>query len=375
MERLKALVRKEFIQVFRDRVTLAMMVGMPIVQLLIFGFAINTDVKHLPTALYDLSLSQESRQMVDSFTGSNYFDITRIVRTFPELNEAVDRGDVKVGIAFAPDFAARIKGGRSAQVQVIVDASDSMSASSAISVATMLGVLGSQRVMREQLTALGVRVPDNPIDVRVRPWYNEDFVTAWYMVPGIIGILLMMTLVLMMGVAIVRESEQGTLEQLLVTPMRPFELLLSKILPYVIISYVQITVSVLVGVFVFEMPFRGSILLFFALTFFFVVACLGLGIMISTLAQNQMQALQLSIFVMIPSILLSGFIFPIAAMPKLFQGLSLCFPMTFYLRIARQIILKGSGFAYVWRDTAALAAYVAVVFVVSIRMFKKRYVP
>lgn len=291
MRRLKALIVKEFIQVFRDRITLAMMAGIPVMQLLIFGFAINTDVKHLRTAVLDQARTQESRQLLDEFRGSMYFDMVKTVHSFAELNEAVGRGDVKVGIAIPPDFSRKTSSGRRAGVQVIVDATDSMSASSAISAASMLGMLGSQRILISELSRRGIHPPKGAIDVRVRPWYNPDFVTSWYMVPGIIGILLTMTLTIMMAIAIVRESEQGTLEQLLVTPLRPWELLTSKVVPYVLIAYMQLMIAIMCGIYIFDMPFRGSLPLFLGLTFFFIMASLSMGIMISTVSKNQMQAL------------------------------------------------------------------------------------
>jgi ABC-2 type transport system permease protein len=375
MRRLRALIIKEFIQVFRDKVTFGLIIGIPIMQLLIFGLAINTDVKHLKTAVLDLSKTQESRRLLDEFTGSGYFDIVEISRSFDELDEAVDRGRVKVGIAIPPGFSAKTKSGRVSEVQVIVDATDSMSASSAISAATMIGMLDSRGILTAQMNHAGMKPPAQAVDVRVRPWYNPDFITSWYMVPGIIGVLLTMTLTLMMGTAIVRESEQGTLEQLLVTPMRSWELLSSKITPYVIIAYMQLIIAILFGVHVFDMPFRGSLVLFLVLTFFFIMASLSVGIMISTVAQNQMQALQLAIFNILPSILLSGFMFPVEAMPHIFQLMSKLVPMTYYLRIARQIILKGSPLGYVWTDAAVLALFVAVLFSASLVMFRRRYIP
>mgnify|MGYP000137704562 CR=1 FL=1 len=375
MRRLKALIVKEFIQVFRDRITLAMMAGIPVMQLLIFGFAINTDVKHLRTAVLDQARTQESRQLLDEFRGSMYFDMVKTVHSFAELNEAVGRGDVKVGIAIPPDFSRKTSSGRRAGVQVIVDATDSMSASSAISAASMLGMLGSQRILISELSRRGIHPPKGAIDVRVRPWYNPDFVTSWYMVPGIIGILLTMTLTIMMAIAIVRESEQGTLEQLLVTPLRPWELLTSKVVPYVLIAYMQLMIAIMCGIYIFDMPFRGSLPLFLGLTFFFIMASLSMGIMISTVSKNQMQALQLSIFAILPSILLSGYLFPIEAMPRLFQIMAHCVPMTYYLKIARHIILKGSPFLYVWKETAALFVFVVLLFSASIAMFRRHYVP
>ncbi len=373
--RLKALVRKEFIQVLRDRITLAIIIFMPFAQLLIFGFAINTDVKHLATAIFDQSRTQESREMITSFTSSNYFDIKLYAKNISEVNKAVESGKVKVALVFPPDYAKKLRSGRQAQVQVLVDATDNMSASSALAAAQTLGMLKSQELLEGKFKNMGMKVPPQMVDMRIRPWYNPDFITSWYIVPGIMGLLLTLTLITMMAMAIVRESEQGTLEQLLVTPMRTWELLLSKILPYIVIGYIQAIVAILVGIFIFGMPFLGSTALFFFLTFFYVVANLSLGIMISTFAQNQMQALQMSIFILLPSILLSGFVFPIEAMPAGFRYLGECFPITYYIRLSRQIILKGGGMEYVWKDALALCAYIAVMFSSSIIMFKKRFVP
>ena len=211
--------------------------------------------------------------------------------------------------------------------------------------------------------------------MRTKLWYNPDFVTSWYMIPGIMGLLLSISLITLMGMAIVREAEQGTLEQLLVTPMQAWELLLSKICPYIIIGYLQIVLSLVIGMIFFDMPFVGSMPLFMLLTFFYVVSDLAFGIMISTFSDNQLQALQLSTFIILPSVMLSGFIFPIESMPKFFQFLSWTFPVTFYNDLARQIILKGGGMEYVWDDVVALCIFIAVVFTSSVVKFKKKFVP
>ncbi len=373
--RLRALIVKEFIQVMRDRLTLAMLIFMPVAQLLIFGFAINTDVKHLQTAIFDQSKTQESREIIQSFTASNYFDIKLYAGNIKEVNRAVGSGAAKVGLIIPPDYAQRIKSGREAAIQVIIDATDNMSASSAMAAAQTIGMLKSQEILGDKFRRMGFEIPPQAVDIRIRPWYNPDFITSWYLVPGIMGLLLTITLIAMMAMAIVRESEQGTLEQLLVTPMRTWELLLSKILPYIIVGYIQVIVSIIVGMAVFKMPFLGSKTLFFVLTLFYVVANLSLGIMISTFSQNQMQALQLSIFLILPSVLLSGFVFPTEAMPSGFRYLGECIPITYYIRLSRQIILKGGGFELVWKDTLALCVYIAVMFSSSIVMFKKRFVP
>ncbi len=374
-ERMHALIVKEFIQLMRDRITLAMVVFMPLAQLLIFGFAINTDIKHLPTVIFDQSRTHESRAMVNSLTSSNYFDVVRYAGSVKEVDETVESGRAKVGIVFPPDYASRIKGGRQTSVQVIIDAPDNLSASSALAAAQTVGMLKSQEILAEKFSRLGVKIPGQAVDMRIRLWYNPDFITSWYIVPGIMGMLLTITLISMMSMAIVRESEQGTLEQLLVTPMKIWELLFSKIIPYIVVGYVQVFISIVVGIFVFNMPFLGSITLFYFLTFFYVVASLSLGIMISCFAQNQTQALQMSVFIILPSVLLSGFVFPLESMPLGFRYLGECLPITYYISLSRQIILKGGGLEYVWQDTLALIAYIAVMFTASILMFKKRFVP
>ncbi|MEG1602783.1 MAG: ABC transporter permease [Cloacibacillus sp.] len=374
-ERLRALIVKEFIQLFRDRITLAIVIFMPLAQLLIFGFAINTDIKHLNTVIFDQSRTQESRQMIDSLVYSNYFDVTKFAESIKAVDYAVESGAAKVGIVIPPDYASQIRGGRQTSVQVIIDATDNLSASSALNAAQTIGLLSSQQILASKFARLGMKIPGQAIDMRIRLWYNPDFITSWYIVPGIMGMLLTITLISMMSMAIVRESEQGTLEQLLVTPMKIWELLLSKIIPYILVGYVQVYISIVVGIFVFNMPFLGSITLFYVLTFFYVVANLSLGIMISCFAQNQMQALQMSVFIILPSVLLSGFVFPLEAMPAGFRYLGQCLPITYYISLSRQIILKGGGMEFVWKDTLALVVYIAIMFTASIQLFKKRFVP
>ena len=372
MNRLLALLRKEFIQMRRDRLTFGMMVALPIIQLLVFGFAINTDVKHLSTIVFDQSLQQESRDLLSALTASEYFDIKYVARSYQEVDAAVEAGKTKVGIIIPPDFSENIKHGRSAAVQVIVDATDSMAASSAISAAQMIGQLKSQDIMLRRLQIISGKPLQPPIDIRIRPWYNPDFISAFYMVPGILGMVLTMTMVMITSMAIVRERERGTLEQLIVTPLKTYELMLGKIIPYILVGYIQMTIALSVGVLVFDMPVRGSLPLLYALTSLFIVASLALGILISTVAKTQMQAMQMSFFVFLPSVLLSGFMFPREAMPALFYHLGKVLPLTFYLQILRGIILKGIGISFLWSQLFALAAFIMAVLTVSIIKFQKK---
>ena len=374
LTRLVAILKKEFIEMRRDRMTLGIMFVMPFIQLLIFGFAINTDVKHLPAIVFDQSLSQESRDLLNSFTATDYYDIQYVAGSFQEIEDRIQRGEAKVGIVIPPDYQNRIKHGRDAQVQVIVDASDSTSASSAISTAQLVGSRKSQEILISRLEARGNTSKTNstPIDIRIRPWYNPDFITAFYMVPGIGGTILTLTMIMLTSLAIVRERERGTLEQLIVTPLKSLELMIGKILPYVLIGYVQLSILLTTGVVIFKIPTLGSIALLYLLTGFFIFASLALGLMISNIAKNQMQSMLLSFFILLPSILLSGFMFPREAMPKLFYYLGTILPLTHYLQIIRGILLKGNTLSYLWTPICALILFIAVVLTLSVVRFKKR---
>lgn len=367
MNRIYAILYKEFLQMRRDRMTLALVLMLPLIQILLFGYAIQTEVKHIPTVVFDQSLSAESRSILEAFGASGYFDVTSLAGSYADVNKQIDSGQAKVGIVFPPDFAVSVRKGQPAQVQVLVDASDNMVANQAVAVANAIGLLKSQEVLVRKVGMTGM-----PYDIRVRPWYNPDGITAYYMVPAILGILVTMTMVLITSMGIVRERERGTLEQLMVTPIRSYELMLGKILPYIVLGYAQITVALVVGVFVFHVPIRGSLLQLYLLTLFFITASLGLGILISNMAKTQMQAMQMAFFVFLPSILLSGFMFPRDAMPKVIYFISNFIPLTYYLDIIRGIVLKGIGFPYLVGQVTALLLFSVVLLTVSIIKFKKK---
>jgi ABC-2 type transport system permease protein len=291
------------------------------------------------------------------------------VEGYAEVNEMIDSGEAKVGIVFPPDFARKIHRGESAPIQVLVDASDSMVSNQAIAVANSIGLLKSQELLTEKLSFRGP-----PYDIRVRPWYNPDGITAYYMVPAILGILVTLSMVMLTSMGIVRERERGTLEQLMVTPIKPYELMLGKILPYTVLGYIQITIALLIGVIVFQVPIKGSILELYILTLFFITASLGLGILISNIAKTQMQAMQLAFFVLLPSILLSGFMFPRDAMPKFIYYLGYLIPLTYYLDIIRGIVLKGIGFSYLVGQVVSLLVFSVILLTISTLKFSKKIV-
>lgn len=367
MNRIKAIVYKEFLQMKRDRITIALAFMLPIIQLLIFGYAIQTEVKHISTIVFDQSLTYESRDLLDSFTASGYFDVKYTASSYSEINEYIDSGKAKVGIVIPRDFSKTLHRGDQSPVQVMIDASDNMVAVQAVSIANSIALIKNQEILQSKMPNIKA-----PYDIRVRSWYNPDGITAFYIVPGILGILVTMTMVILTSIGIVRERERGTLEQLMVTPIRPLELMLGKIIPYILLGYVQITVALLLAVTVFHVPIRGNILELYILTLFFITASLGMGIAISNVAKTQLQAMQMSFFVMMPSILLSGFMFPRDAMPKIIYYIGDLIPLTFYLDIIRGIVLKGIGFSYLFMQVFALLIFSFVFLAISAVKFKKK---
>ncbi|HEX6051103.1 MAG TPA: ABC transporter permease [Gemmatimonadaceae bacterium] len=355
---------KEFVQMRRDRFTLGMMVGLPAIQLLLFGFAIRTEVRHLPTVVLDESRTAESRALVDAIRNTGNFDIVGTARGRDEVRRRVERGDARAAVIIPPDYEANIKRRRTAQAQVIVDAADPLASSAAIAGATLAGQARSAELVPSS------RRPQ-PIDVRVRPWYNPALESSIYIVPGVIGLLLTLTLLMITSMALVRERERGTLEQLIVTPISKTGLMVGKVLPFAVVGYVQVTVILILGRFVFDVPIRGSITLLYLITAPFIIASLALGLLVSTVVRTQVQAMQLSFVFILPTVLLSGFMFPREAMPEVAQWLGAIIPVTYYLQVLRGILLKGVGMDALWPDTLVLAAFAVVLLAISVRRFQK----
>ncbi|MGK2934666.1 MAG: ABC transporter permease [Gemmatimonadaceae bacterium] len=359
------MLRKEFIQLRRDRLTLAMVVVLPAVQLVLFGYAIRTEVRNLPTVVLDESRSSESRAFIDVMRNTGNFRVTGAVASRAELRRVIERGDASAAVIIPPDFAVNIKRGRGATAQIIVDAADPMASSAAISGASLAGAARSAAILAERTGG------QPPLEVRVRPWYNPGMRSEAYIVPGVIGVLLSITALIVMSLAVVRERERGTLEQLVVTPLSKTGLLLGKVLPFVAVGYVQMTVVLLLGKLVFDIPVRGSLLLLYAITGAFITANLGIGLLISTAVKSQVQATQLGYFVMLPNILLSGFMFPREAMPELAQWIGLALPLTYFLTILRGILLKSVSLSAIWPETLALVTMAIVLFSLSVLRFRK----
>jgi ABC-2 type transport system permease protein len=357
---------KEFIQMRRDRLTLGMMLGIPAIQLAMFGYAIQTEVRHLPTVVLDESRSSESLALVDQLRNTGNFDIVGYVPDRMALDEEIRAGRAMAGLVIPPTYLTDLRRGRTAQAQVIVDAADPLASSAAMGGAAQAGSARALAIL-SRTTGRGP-----PIEIRVRPWYNPGLRSAVYIVPGIIGVLLSVTMILITSMSIVREREKGTLEQLIVTPIDKTSLMIGKIVPFILVGYVQMTVILILGRVLFNVPIRGSLLLLYALTFAFIVASLGMGLFISTVVRTQAQAMQLGFFFLLPNILLSGFMFPREAMPLVAQWIGLVLPLTHFLKVLRGIILKNIGLVELWEPTLVLVALAALFLVLSVRRFSKR---
>lgn len=356
---------KELVQLRRDRLTLGLMLGIPAIQLALFGYAIQTEVRHLPTVVLDQSRTPESRRLIQVMQNTGNFDLIESVESRAEVARLIETGKASAGLIIPPDFMRDLRRGRTAQAQVVVDAADPLSSSSALSGAARAGSARSLELARER----GGGPP--ALEVRVRPWYNPGLRSAVYIVPGIIGVLLSLTMVLITSMAIVRERERGTLEQLVVTPIDKTSLMLGKILPFLLIGYVQINVILVLGWLLFDVPLRGSLPLLYLLSFPFIVASLALGLLMSTLVRTQVQAMQLSFLFLLPNILLSGFMFPIQAMPVAAQWLAGALPLTYFLVILRGVLLKGVGLPQLWFEGMVLAGFAVVLIALGVRRFTK----
>lgn len=359
------MLRKEFIQMGRDRLTFALIFGIPVIQLLMFGYAIRMEVRHLPMVVLDYSQSSESRALVRVMEQTQNFRIVGSVSSYEGVRDAIESGRASAAIVIPNDFQKSIKRGRTAKAQVIVDAADPLASSAAIGGASLAA---SVRAM--QLNPASANRP-LPLEVRVRPWYNPAMRSETYIVPGLIGVLLSLTLLMITAIAVVREREHGTFEQLVVTPISKSDIMIGKLLPFVIVAYAQMTSVLLVGKLLFDVPLRGSVVLLYLLSAPFIVANLGVGLLISTLVKTQIQAMQLSVFFLMPNILLSGFMFPRDAMPEVAQWLGLALPLTYYLHILRGILLKGVGFTYLWHETLILSVFAVTLITFSVIRFSK----
>jgi ABC-2 type transport system permease protein len=365
--RFAAMVVKEFRQMRRDRVTFGMMVGIPLLQLILFGYAINSDPKHLPTAILDNDRSIFSRDVAMAMQNSLYFDFTRTVASEAEADALLRLGRIQFVLTIPPHFGRDLIRGDRPVLLLEADATDPSATSNAVSAIRQAALTACNRDLTGPLAAL--RAGDGPVDLRLHARYNPEAVTQYNIVPGLMGVVLTMTLVIITSLAITRERERGTMENLLITPVRPVEVLLGKILPYIVVGYLQMILIVLAAKLLFKVPVLGSLPLLFAVSFPFIAANLGVGITFSTVARNQLQAVQMSFFFFLPSILLSGFMFPFRGMPEWAQWVGSALPLTHFLRVVRGIVLKGNGFL----DIAPSLWPICLFLVVSVGIGLLRY--
>ena len=364
-----AMVVKEFIQMRRDRVTFVMIIGIPLLQLMLFGFAINEDPRHLPAAVLTQDSGPLGRTLLYAMRNSGYFEFVRLIGTEREAEDALARGEVQFVVNIPEDFTRDLLRGSRPVLLVEADATDPGSTGNALAT---LGTLMRTSVLNDLKGPLSYLAPrDDPVEIRVHAKYNPEAVTQYNIVPGLMGVVLTMTMVLITAIAITREIETGTMENLLTMPTRPLEVLIGKIVPYILVGYIQVALILLAAIFVFDVPIEGSITLLLVLTILFIFANLSVGVTFSTLATNQRQAMQMGMFFFLPNILLSGFMFPFRGMPLWAQAIGNVFPLTHYLRIVRAILLKGDGFADVSGQLWPIALFTVIVLGIGVKRYRR----
>ena len=369
LQRWIAMLVKEFLQLARDRVTFAMIVGIPIIQLTLFGYAINTDPKHMPTAVIAPDHSEFTRSLVAALKISDYFRIVSDSPDEAEAHAALLRGTAQFVVSIPVDFTSKLLRGERPTVLIEADASDPTAVGAAIAAINELPTIVSRKDLTGALAYLSAQPP--PFDVIVHRHYNPESLTQYNIVPGLMGVILTMTMVMMTGLAITRERERGTMENLLAMPLSPLEVMTGKIVPYVAIGLIQATIILLAARFVFNVPFVGSLVTLFLASLLFIASNLTVGITVSSLAGNQLQAMQLTFFYFLPNILLSGFMFPFRGMPEWAQWVGSALPLTHFNRLVRGILLKGADWADLWQSVWPLAVFMVIVMGVALRFYRR----
>jgi ABC-2 type transport system permease protein len=364
-----AIVLKEFLQLKRDRITFGMIIGVPIVQLLLFGYAINSDPKHLPTAVIAADQSEFTRSFLAAMKNTDYFTLKEGLRDEDAARAALARGEVQFVVNFPVDFTRRLVRGERPAILVEADATDPAGAGPAIAALQGLAASVAQKDLRGPLAPLGKS--SVPYEIRVHRLYNPEGVTQYNIVPGLMGIILTMTMVMMTGLAMTRERERGTMENLLATPVQPLEVMSGKIIPYIFIGLIQSSIILLAAVYLFHVPFLGSVAILYTVVLLFIAANLTVGITVSSLAQNQLQAMQLTFFYFMPNILLSGFMFPFRGMPEWAQVVGSLIPATYFMRLVRGILLKGNGWGDLWTDIWPMMVITVVFMTVAVKFYRK----
>lgn len=371
--RLLAIMRKEFIQITRDRRALIIILIIPIMQLILMGYSATSDVRNISLAVFDQCRCSASRRLLDAYRAADYFRLTYLVNSEGELRALMESADARAGLIIPPNYDQQLAEGK-AQVAFILDGSDPTAASTALSAAMLIGQNHATTLLTERLARRGVdpAMLQPPLDVRTRVWYNPDLLSAYFMIPGVIGMILYAVTSILTATAVVRERERGTIEQLIVTPIRPWELIVGKLLPYVILAFVDTFEVLLLGRWWFDVPIRGDLGLLIGLSGLLLLSGLGIGLFASTMANTQQEAMLTVWLTLLPSIFLSGFFFPIEAMPKWLQAISYIVPLRYYLVIIRSLLLKGVGIQPIWTEALALALFGLIIMTAAALRFRKR---
>jgi len=369
LSRWLGIIVKEFIQLKRDRLTFGMIIGIPVIQLVLFGFAINTDPKHLPTAVLAADASPWSRSLVAALQTSGYFDVRRVIAGEREAEELLAHGEAHFVVTIPESFGRRLVRGERPVLLVEADATDPSAIGNAIAALNQLAQSALARELRGPLAELATG--PSPFELRVHRRYNPEGATAYNIVPGLLGVILTMTMVLMTGLAMTRERERGTFENLLATPALPIEVMTGKIVPYILIGLIQVTLVLAAAWAIFQVPMRGSLVLLYGVVLLFIAANLSLGMTFSSIARNQLQAMQMTFFFFLPSMLLSGFMFPFHGMPQWAQWLGAALPLTHFLVLVRGIVLKGNQLHELWPAIWPIAAFMLAVIALGLRFYKR----
>jgi ABC-2 type transport system permease protein len=371
--RLKQMLIKEFIQVLRDKRTRFILIGPPIIQMMVFGYAANYEIHHVPTVVLDLDHSQESRELVSRFTSSPYFEVQRQLTDSRQLGDAIEQGTATVGLEIDAGFAQQLLKGQTAPLQVIVDATNSNTALIASGYISQIALGYAQEYQRDRIERIAPQYIElmPSVELAPRPWYNPNLSSRWFFVPGIIGSLTLVLVITLTAFAVVREREIGTLEQIMVTPIRPAEFILGKTLPFFLIGLFDVTLIAVVGSLWFQVPFRGHVSVLALGAVLFILCMLGVGLLISTVSATQQQAMVTSFFFIMPAITFSGFGFPISTMPHWMQMCSYAIPLRYFLIVIRGTYLKGVGMDILWPQMAAMAGLGVLLLTTAILRFHK----
>ena len=369
LARFWAIVVKEFIQMRRDRLTFGMMAGIPMLQLILFGYAINSNPKHLPTAVFAADNSPFSRTIIWGLYNSSYFDITREAHSAAEIKDLLAKGTVQFAVTIPVDFSRKLLRGEKPDLLLEADATDPSAVGFAMAAVNQLAITVINRDLTGPLARLQAGAP--PFNLVTHEHYNPESISQYNIVPGLMGVMLTMTMIIITGLAITRERERGTMENLLSTPAHPGEVIVGKIVPYIMVGYVQVLLVLLAAKFLFDVPMLGSVLLLLLLVFLFIVANLAVGITFSTIAKNQLQAVQMAFFFFLPSLLLSGYMFPFRGMPGWAQDVGECLPLTHFLRVVRGILLKGNGLAECVPDLWPIALFLVVMLAIGVKRYRQ----